>query len=395
MRRGEAPQRVERGGERRRHMPRLYLFRARRLLFMRILFGPEHDARHVDPDAPGAYEWWYFDALSDDGRYALVAIWFLGSPMTPYYKAVVDGRKPVARDWCGVFLSLHEAGRERAYAYNLYRGGDFAPDHPQVRVGDSFVASEGDGPLWKWHLNARERCLWLGSVRLDATITAAGPPLTLPPMGEKEDSADHTWVCVAPVCHADVRVTLANGCVVSFTGSGYHDHNFGRLPWIDTDIWYWGRARVADPAGDLRSAVFYRLEGPDAQHTDLLLVCDASGRVMDAGVYEGNRTYRDVEGEEWQNAFGLNLRQAVFMETPTNGYSLVAPFGVLRHHFRISPLSSGPFYVRSLVQPVALTARGNEAPSFRGPGIVEAFRPSRLCGPIASRAMWTRIRRRS
>ena len=60
---------------------------------MRILFGPQHDALHVDPAHPGAYEWWYFDAVSDDGRWALVTIFFLGSPMSPYYKAVATGRR--------------------------------------------------------------------------------------------------------------------------------------------------------------------------------------------------------------------------------------------------------------------------------------------------------------
>ena len=97
--------------------------------FMRILFGSEHDARQIDPDLPGAYEWWYFDAVSDDGNFVFVAIFFLGTPMSPYYKATANGQKPFPKDWCGVFVSLHEkkGGRwtERAYGYNLYRGGTF------------------------------------------------------------------------------------------------------------------------------------------------------------------------------------------------------------------------------------------------------------------------------
>ena len=45
---------------------------------------------HVGPRfdiavAPGGYAWWYCDALSDDGRFGLTIIAFIGSVFSPYY----------------------------------------------------------------------------------------------------------------------------------------------------------------------------------------------------------------------------------------------------------------------------------------------------------------------
>lgn len=37
--------------------------------------APPDPDRFVDHRTPGAHEWWYFDAISDDGRDALVIVW--------------------------------------------------------------------------------------------------------------------------------------------------------------------------------------------------------------------------------------------------------------------------------------------------------------------------------
>ncbi len=41
--------------------------------------------RFFDRTSPGAHEWWYFDAISDDGRDALVIVWYAGLPFDPSY----------------------------------------------------------------------------------------------------------------------------------------------------------------------------------------------------------------------------------------------------------------------------------------------------------------------
>ena len=55
---------------------------------MHLVLDPAQDAAHGEwlRRTPGAYEWWYFDAISDDGAWALACIWFLGNPFSPYYR---------------------------------------------------------------------------------------------------------------------------------------------------------------------------------------------------------------------------------------------------------------------------------------------------------------------
>src|SRR4051812_12569084 len=36
--------------------------------------------RFFDRATPGAHEWWYFDAIGDDGRDVLVIVWYAGLP---------------------------------------------------------------------------------------------------------------------------------------------------------------------------------------------------------------------------------------------------------------------------------------------------------------------------
>ena len=48
--------------------------------------GVHHERLRFDYPIPfGGYAWWYIDALSDDGRFGLTLIAFLGSVFSPYY----------------------------------------------------------------------------------------------------------------------------------------------------------------------------------------------------------------------------------------------------------------------------------------------------------------------
>jgi hypothetical protein len=387
---------------------------------LRILFGPEHDGLHVDPARSGAYEWWYFDALSDDGRYALVVIYFLGSPMTPYYKAVVDGKNPDPRDWCGVFVSLHERKRpnlypyrqpwrEIAYAYNLYRSGSFA-DAPNLQVGQSILEFD---PKGVWSLDVRERGLWFGETRVEARFTIHGQSLPSAPLADKSDS--HTWVCVAPVCRIEATVALSTRRTIRFVGNGYHDHNFGTLPWEDVDIWYWGRVpmrkgriqldavwlpgeeaarefnerrREEEYGKPLGTMVYYNVVKDNTCRRFLLFTPESEECKTES--FE-DIVEVSINAEERQR-FGLfhgKVPKFLLNESPGN---LV--FFESWDNLGFKPFSEGPFYRRLPVISAWINGQNEKVPEAYGEGIAEVFRPARLCGPIASRAMWTRIRRR-
>ena len=171
---------------------------------------------------------------------------------------------------------------------------------------------------------------------------------------------------------------------VAFTGAGYHDHNFGRLPFRDTEIWYWGRAALAadtDPAAPARTAVFYHLRAPEEEEGEgvsalLLLGPDGVPLVhSDRTAFLATAPIRSA----------YNLRHASRLVFAGEQARLTAILDPRRRAFL-----EGPFYRR-----LPLRLEG-EMPGWTGAGagIGEVFRPDGLCGPIASRAMWSRIRRR-
>ena len=361
---------------------------------MRVLFGPEHDGLHIDPAMPNGYEWWYFDALSDDGKYALIVIFFLGTPMSPYYKAVVDGKNPLPKDWCGVFVTLHEripsgyailspGGRKRfplhwnevAYAYNIYRGGTFAKESASVSIGGSQIQCDDMG---NWQVSLDERGLYLGKVTGNLTFASVGNALSQMPVSNDTAGAAHTWVCVAPHCRVTGTITVSSGDTITFSGDGYHDHNFGTLPWDAKEIWSWGRFHTAkkgqEPAW---TAVFYQHK---QSPTNYLLIVDDTGAVLTQ-----TDTAESKISLPQKSGYGLPFfLQTMLWEAASNAtldYILPNETGLL----------NGPFYKRSVGQAkIRVGGRVEEAK-----GISEVFQPSRLCHPIWSRLMWTRIRRRS
>jgi carotenoid 1,2-hydratase len=348
---------------------------------LQILFGSENDARHIDPRRPGAYEWSYFDALSDDGRYALVAIYFLGTPMSPYYKAVDAGGQPLPVDWCGVFFTLHERiggrWRERAYAYNLHRESVFSDTAPEIVVGKSGVAFRKDHTAAVWTLAVEEPGLWRGRVRARLKFVAAEPR---GPILREGDAQAHAWVCAAPDGLVEGTVTLPTGREIAFRGRGYHDHNFGTLPFADTGIWYWARAHFP-AAGPFTSAVVYHRETPPGMGSDqtVLLLYRRGGGPPESPVITIEAT------EPTRNAYGLRYDRALHWSA--RGGDLI---GSLVLQGDRGALAEGPFYRRL---PATMTLESGERQTAEGIG--EVFRPARLCGPIASRAMWSRLRRRA
>ena len=361
---------------------------------MRILFGPDHDARHIQPDVPGGYEWWYFDAISDDARFTLVVIYFLGSPMSPYYKAVATGGKPTPDQWCGVFTSLHENVdgrlRERAYAYNLYRGGDFSDVHAGVSTGGSTLESRRSeaGAAAAWSLRVEEPCLWRGRVSVQIDFAASSTPLAAEAgVDEVADRSavstdDHTWVCVAPCCRVTGVVSPPGGEPIPFTGAGYHDHNFGALPFHGIDAWYWGRAHFAQ--GDIGAAVVYHVAavtGVAADQTNVFLF-DRQGRLLEAARPTARLT------TPARNAYGFHHARVVEWRT------MAGDTGSMAFEVGNGIFSEGPFY-RRLPMQISLHPPTPKAPGISGLGIGEVFRPGGLSGPIASRAMWSRMRRGS
>ena len=137
--------------------------------------------------------------------------------------------------WTGAASSspLHEniggKWKERAYAYNLYRSGEFHSECPYVAVGSSRMTYNGAGT---WTVLLHERGLWRSEIQANLRFTMPSATAALLPYPNRTQDDTHSWVCVAPVCDFEGQIRV-NERPITFNGAGYHDHNFGQVPLAD------------------------------------------------------------------------------------------------------------------------------------------------------------------
>ncbi len=341
-----------------------------------MILDPAEEAAHTAwlRGTPGAYEWWYFDAHSEDGQWALVCIWFLGNPFSPYYAQAARGRAgdPFAAN--ALFFALYKNGQLHAYHFTQFEAGVSASD--ALCFGPNTLSLTNG--LWQMTLadeNANGRTL-------EALLTFTAPPLHAAPLQSDAFSDTHSWLPAAPFCRVSGQITLREAHnpgaeTIMFEGTGYHDHNWGRLPFEDTiRDWYWARAALGDTqSGGTRAAVLYhvRPRGRGAALTHLLLFEDGHLRRHETGcrVTLSRRVLS-----------GLGTVYATRLTAEAEG---------LRAEFVLEGrLDSAPFYVRA---PCRATVRSGETEET-GRGMAEYLRPRMMGWPLVASAMRARIVRR-
>ncbi len=340
---------------------------------MRLVLDPAEEAAHGEwlRRTPGAYEWWYFDALSDDGRHALTCIWFLGNPFSPYYRRAAAGRPADPFRHNALFFALYRDGRLHAYHFTRFlssqiRAGEALP--LDLRFGDNRLTASPGG----WHLalsdeNANCR-------RLDAALTFAAPPLVPAETQDILRETSHWWLPAAPFCRVAGRLTLREphnpgAEEIVFAGAGYHDHNWGRLPFAaDIRDWYWARAALDGE----RAAILYHVRprhGKAAVSHFLLFEQGCLVRHDPAPQVHLSRPA--------VNAFGTVYATQMVV---------VSGEGRVRFEFG-TRLDSAPFYVRALCAATLDNGEGAET----GQGIGEYLRPRMMSWPLVASAMKARL----
>jgi hypothetical protein len=184
--------------------------------------SPVEDARHR-LRGPFAYEWWYFDAVFDNGYSAVAIVW----PMN-YGKRW--------RRQCTIQLSIYAPDGERVKHYVFPPRDIFEASYTgcDVRVGDGYV--RGSHPRYEVKLSVED-------AGVDLVFEAETP-------GWKPGTAVNrvpfprynTMGWLVPLPRARVYGTLRmHGKTVEVEGHGYHDHNWGEAPIFHlVDNWHWG-----------------------------------------------------------------------------------------------------------------------------------------------------------
>ncbi|MBC7900542.1 MAG: hypothetical protein H7070_10885 [Saprospiraceae bacterium] len=294
------------------------------------------DVWHPQKDTK-AYEWWYFDALSDDGKEAVVIVFLDNFVYSPRYnrseppastsgvahgaelRSISKGADAIRPEpfqtfnneesvptagtggpdkYPAVSFTYFRDGKPVYRAINEYPGSAFTASEtsPECTIGDcSFrfqSASYGSGYLVTISAAlSRDR-------RLEASLEWLSIESDFSPQAFCYKESAHCWNMVAPRSDVSGKISLfdrkGNAAEsVNFRGSGYHDHNLDNR-WLAKTVrdWHWGRAHFTDA-----TAVFYRYceIGDHNPNTKLFVVQD--GELHERNVeYEEQNYVRDKYG---------------------------------------------------------------------------------------------------
>ena len=286
-----------------------------------------------------AYEWWYFDALSDDGKDAIVVIFLDNFIFSPGYNRLVQSSKfkvqssksksqnagdnqfeiqnpksQIERFPAVVFIYYHN-GKPLYRAINEFPAEAFSASEelPACRMGENSFAFEsapyGSGyslsikMMLRWNRLLEAKLEWL-SIESDF--------LPNKDFGNLQNA--HNWNLVAARSDVtgSVKVTDAKGKTIDtrhFRGTGYHDHNLDAR-WLPACVkdWQWGRAHFADA-----TAVFYRyreLEAENAPVTKLFLIKNNELKSFDA-LYEERKMRRSLYGLKFPKEIAFSTAEGV------------------------------------------------------------------------------------
>lgn len=234
----------------------------------------ESDVWHPEKDSKG-YEWWYFDALSDDAKEGVVIIFLDNFIFSPRYnshihKAQKDSETSLdEKSFPALVFIYYSDGKPVYRVVNEFKEEDFSAgsEFPECRIGKSSFCFESApyGSGYALSINtklSKNRHLkanfeWL-SIESDF-------------LAKEYDfqNSTHYWNLVAPRSDVTGKIKIINQAgkskkEINFRGTGYHDHNFDKR-WLPETVedWQWGRSHFRDA-----TAVFYRYS--EVENDDLI-----------------------------------------------------------------------------------------------------------------------------
>lgn len=180
---------------------------------------------------PGTFEWWYFDGHTEDGLYVIIVFYknFTGmqSEPVPFVSVRInypDGKK---------------VEYEEAAPLDQVK---FSTENTDFKIGKSWVK----GNLNRYDIHVESAS---GHIKADLTLESKSRPWR-PGTGfwYFGDSGDEYYAWLVAVPHGELKGNLnINGNEETFSGIGYHDHNWGNVELGDVwHHWWWSRAHFDD-----------------------------------------------------------------------------------------------------------------------------------------------------
>lgn len=333
---------------------------------------PESEDHFHQLSQTGAYEWSYFDGLSDDGEWGFVAIWFRGVPMSPWYSAAADRalRRGEALDplrHCAFNFSLYHRGRRIYFALHERGSETFRTDYRTADVsfgGNTLYANAipAGGTFYALSVDTefpRQASRVVGEIAIRSERQDLSPLLQHQP-APGIASEGHFWIPAALAGSFTANLgfwRIARGTRrISFSGRAYHDRNFGTAPLHHLPgNWLWGRVHSGN-----RTFVYFDVARGFPKHRFQRALMLEQGKITAA-----SSNLETAQIAPTKKAWGID--HAGVLEGGGDGLE-----------FAIAPrwrVDAGPFYHRSIQ---SISVRQPGAQPLQGLGIGEVLRPSRL-----------------
>lgn len=189
--------------------------------------------RRRSGDDSDEWEWWYFDAILDDGTAVVVQFFPLKA------KRMFSAKSRLPTVWLKVTLPDGTHYEEEAKV--TLDDTHYGTEQCDVRFGPhSFT-----GDLQKYRIVIAP----INGLAADLTLNSLSKPFRPGSsyFGFGDDDAKYyTWLCAVPKGKVTGTLTYA-GQTVEVTGYGYHDHQWGNFILYEAwNNWLWARQRYDD-----------------------------------------------------------------------------------------------------------------------------------------------------
>lgn len=253
---------------------------------MKIISNHTEDTRTV-PHYSGGYEWWYFDGISDDGKYSFVIIFYEGNPFSLRYIQALNWEEESApSEYPAISIAVYEDSQPVYYSFTEFEKENcvFKEDQIFVEIGPHQMEGTVRGDKLEYTLQLQEQ-LPSGDkieveLRFEGKIT--GQLFGENGKKDKQNRISHQWNLVLPRASVAGHITLSTGNkksllhTIEFNGTGYHDHNTGREPMRNSfEDWYWGRFHF-----NYATLVYYIMNREEQQQYEAWLIDRQNNQVL-------------------------------------------------------------------------------------------------------------------
>lgn len=216
-----------------------------------------------DDDRAGAMEWWYFDAIMDDGT--KVTLHF-------HTKQPNTAKKNVANPQAGLAITLPDGTVYKEEPFYKPKEVSYSKDQCDVHFGPHWV--RGDIKHYDVHFENQNG---IGAdLKIDSLSSPFRPGTAYYDFG---DNKYYTWFCVVPKGRVTGTITYA-GKTINVSGYAYHDHQWLNINSLeDINHWVWARQAVGDDYTILNFDIVTS-RNYDNQRLPLFVVEDHDGKII-------------------------------------------------------------------------------------------------------------------